>query len=49
MRFGLELVDVGEIVKESDFKVFADTAKEGGMIKAINVKGGAPRVPFKSL
>jgi aspartyl-tRNA synthetase len=38
IRFGLELVDVTNIVKESDFKVFTDNIKSGGVVKAINVK-----------
>ncbi|MFC1571058.1 aspartate--tRNA ligase [Candidatus Margulisiibacteriota bacterium] len=40
-RFGLELVDVSDLVKEVEFKVFKDTVKKGGVVKAINVKGGA--------
>ena len=38
-RFGMELVDISEIVKDSDFKVFSNTIKDGGVVKAINVKG----------
>ncbi|HWI39945.1 MAG TPA: aspartate--tRNA ligase [Verrucomicrobiae bacterium] len=41
LRFGLELVDLTEVVKGSGFKVFADVAAGGGIVKAINVKGGA--------
>jgi len=37
-RFGLELVDVTDILKNSDFKVFTDNIKSGGIVKAINVK-----------
>lgn len=40
IRFGLEIVDVSHIVGKSDFKVFADTIKSGGVIRSINVKGG---------
>lgn len=39
LRFGLELIDVTEEVKNSQFKVFAETAKNGGLIKGINAKG----------
>ena len=39
IRFGLELVDIGEIVKDSDFKVFADVANRGGLVKGINLTG----------
>lgn len=37
-RFGLELKDVSDCFKNSDFKVFADTIANGGVIKALNVK-----------
>jgi len=40
MRFGLELVQLTDIVKNSGFKVFADVAASGGIIKGMNVKGG---------
>jgi aspartyl-tRNA synthetase len=38
-RFGLELVDVGEVFSASEFKVFAGALASGGAIKAINAKG----------
>ncbi|MBT8342782.1 MAG: aspartate--tRNA ligase, partial [Desulfatitalea sp.] len=38
-RFGLELVEVSDIVKDSGFKVFADVTKKGGIVKALNAKG----------
>ena len=41
LRFGLELQDLTEMMKTVGFKVFADVAKKGGMIKAINAKGCA--------
>ncbi|MFC7783153.1 aspartate--tRNA ligase [Rossellomorea sp. GCM10028870] len=40
-RFGMELVDVSEIVKDSGFKVFSGAVANGGQVKLINVKGGA--------
>ncbi len=40
-RFGLELNDITQIFKNSDFRVFSDTVKKGGIIKALNVKGKA--------
>jgi aspartyl-tRNA synthetase len=40
LRFGLELVQLTDIVKNSGFKVFADVAAAGGIIKGMNVKGG---------
>ncbi len=40
-RFGLELCEITELVKDVEFKVFKDTVKAGGIVKGINVKGGA--------
>ncbi len=39
VRFGMELVDITEIVKNTGFKVFASVAQSGGVVKAINAKG----------
>ncbi len=41
LRFELELVELTEIVKDCGFKVFAEIANKGGMVKAINVKGAS--------
>ncbi len=40
-RFGLELKNLTDIVKESGFKVFRMVAENGGVVKALNFKGGA--------
>lgn len=39
IRFGLELVNISDIVKNSGFKVFADAVASGGSVRAINAKG----------
>ena len=41
VRFGFELNDISEIVKDSEFKVFSGAVAAGGSVRAINVKGGA--------
>ena len=41
IRFGLELRDLSKVLKGSTFKVIQDALSGGGIIKAINVKGGA--------
>lgn len=41
MRFGFELKNISDIVKASNFKVFAEAIANGGSVRAINVKGGA--------
>ncbi|QPA30193.1 aspartate--tRNA ligase [Thermaerobacillus caldiproteolyticus] len=48
-RFGLELVDVSEQVKDSGFKVFASAVENGGQVKAINVKGAADKYSRKDI
>jgi len=41
LRFGMELCELTDIVKGSGFKVFADTAAKGGIVKGLNAKGCA--------
>ncbi|SDE46547.1 aspartyl-tRNA synthetase [Desulfuromonas thiophila] len=41
LRFGLELIELTDLVANCGFKVFAEVAASGGLVKAINVKGGA--------
>lgn len=38
-RFGLELKDVSEIFRQTEFKVFSYALKARGIIKALNLKG----------
>jgi len=40
-RFGVELIELTDIFKASQFKVFRSIADGGGTIKAINAKGAA--------
>jgi aspartyl-tRNA synthetase len=39
LRFGLELCELTEMVKGAGFKVFADVAAAGGIVKGLNAKG----------
>ncbi len=48
-RFGLELIDVTESLKNSEFKVFSSTIEKGGIIKAINVTGQAENFSRKDI
>ena len=41
LRFGIELTDIADIAKESEFKVFASVANAGGWVRGINAKGCA--------
>lgn len=49
MRFGMELVELSDIVKHSQFKVFSGAIENGGIVKAINVKGAADKYSRKDL
>jgi aspartyl-tRNA synthetase len=40
-RFGLELVEIADLFRDSQFKVFRSVAEGGGVIKALNAKGAA--------
>ncbi len=40
-RFGMELIDIAEVAKQSSLKVFTTALEKGGQVKAIVVKGGA--------
>lgn len=48
LRFGMELINMVEAVKDSDFKVFNNIIENGGIVKAINVKGYAA-IPRREL
>lgn len=49
VRFGLELKQLSDIVKESTFGVFANAVANGGEVKAINVKGAAANYSRKDI
>ncbi len=49
LRFGFELQDLSDIVKDSEFKVFSGAVSEGGSVRAINVKGGADKFSRKEI
>lgn len=39
IRFGLELVNISDLVENCGFKVFSDAVKNSGSVRAINAKG----------
>ncbi len=41
LRFGLEIVDLTNILKDSQFKVFSQAVQNGGVVRAINARGCA--------
>jgi aspartyl-tRNA synthetase len=48
-RFGIELVDVGNVFRESQFKVFRAVLDGGGVLKALNAKGAAAALSKEQL
>ena len=48
-RFGLELVDVTDIVRSSGFGVFNSAIAGGGSVRCICVKGGVEKFPRKKI
>ncbi len=39
LRYGLEIVDIGDIAAETEFSVFRDTLAAGGRVRALNASG----------
>ncbi len=40
-RFGLELVNISDLVKDTEFKVFRNAVERGGSVRGINARGAA--------
>ena len=49
LRFGLELVDIGEIAGNCDFAVFKKTMESGGRVRGLNAKGAADNYSRKDI
>jgi aspartyl-tRNA synthetase len=41
IRFGLPLVEISDLVKTSEFRVFAEAVRTGGMVKGLRLPGAA--------
>lgn len=48
-RFGFEIQDITDAVKDIDFPVFKGAVEEGGTVRAINVKNGAATYTRKEI
>ena len=42
-RFGMELVDIGEVARVCEFGVFQKTIESGGRVRGVNAKGAADK------
>ncbi len=48
-RFGMELIDISDEVKDCDFQVFKGTIENGGSVRCINAKGLGSSLTRKTL
>lgn len=48
-RFGFEIQDISEVVKDIDFVVFKSAIEAGGSVRAINIKNGAETYTRKEI
>lgn len=48
-RFGLELCDLTDLLKDTEFKVFQGAIDGGGSVRAINAKGAAGKLSRKEV
>jgi aspartyl-tRNA synthetase len=49
LRFGMEIVEITDLMKDTEFKVLQQILQEGGTVKAIRVEGGANTFSRKML
>ncbi len=49
LRFGLKIVELSDVFKDSGFGVFANAIADGGFVRAINIKNGVDSLSRKDL
>ena len=49
LRFGFELKDISDIVKDCGFGVFSGPVKDGGSVRCINISGGSTHFTRKKI
>ncbi|MGD9719693.1 MAG: aspartate--tRNA ligase [Pirellulales bacterium] len=49
LRFGMELVELTDLAREAEFRVFRETAEGGGRVRGINAQGAAARYSRKGI
>jgi aspartyl-tRNA synthetase len=49
LRYGMEIVDLGDLAGQTEFKVFKDALAAGGKVRALNAKGAAEKFSRKGL
>jgi aspartyl-tRNA synthetase len=43
LRYGMEIIDIGPVAKQTSFKVFLDVLEKGGCVRGLNAKGAADK------
>jgi aspartyl-tRNA synthetase len=49
LRFGMEIVDLTDLARETEFRVFRSAAESGQRVRGINAKGAADRYSRKGI
>jgi len=49
LRYGMELVELNDLARKSEFKVFLSTLESGGSVKGLRVSGGVDHLSRKDL
>jgi aspartyl-tRNA synthetase len=49
LRYGLEIVDIGDLAAQTEFKVFKGAVETGGRVRGLNAKGAADKFSRKGL
>jgi aspartyl-tRNA synthetase len=49
LRYGLEIVDIGDIAAQSEFQAFRATLESQGVVRALNASGGAEKFSRKQI
>jgi aspartyl-tRNA synthetase len=49
LRFGMELVDISDLAREAEFRVFREAVENGGRVRGFNAKGAADRYSRKDI
>lgn len=48
-RFGMELIELSNVLKDTDFKVFKSAIESGGIVKGLKLEGGADQMSRKEI
>jgi aspartyl-tRNA synthetase len=49
LRYGMEIVDIGDLAAQAEFKVFRDALASGGKVRGLNAKATAERLSRKAI